>query len=416
MVHLRFHIIKECIYGWPPTGDPSMMINGSLFSQVLSLVPRLDFAKLVRVYGTEMASKGFGSWDHFTALMFSQLAGANSLREISGGLASCLGKLVHLGGIKKAPARSTLSYANNHRPWEFFQAVFHLVLGEAQGLAKSKGRRFRFKNPLYSLDATTIDLCLKVFDWARYKRTKGAVKLHLLLDHQGHLPCWAYISDGKTGDVTAAWLLSLVAGAIVVMDRGYNDFSLFGSWSARGVYFVTRMKEGTLYEVVERKDVPSGSNVLSDEVIRLTGKGAEEKCPNLLRRVVVWDEEKKREIVLLTNILHLAARTIGDVYKARWQIELFFKALKQNLKVKTFLGTSENAVKSQLWTALTAMLILKFLQLKSKLEWSLSNLAALFRMNLMVYKDLWEWIDAPFGVAAESDDEVDRQLCLFALK
>jgi len=393
-----------------------MVKTTSLFSQVLSLVNRHAFERLAKEYGTEKGAKGFTSWEQFVALLFSQFAGANSLREIAGGLASCLGKLLHLGGIRKAPPRSTLSYANNHRPWEFFQSVFHLVLGEAQDLAKSKGRKFRFKNPLYSLDATTIDLCLEVFDWARYKRTKGAVKLHLLLDHQGHLPCWAYISDGKTGDVTAARLLSLPAGAVVAMDRGYNDFSLFGSWCSAGVFFVTRMKEATVYEVVEQRAIPSGNNVLSDETIRLTGKGAEGKCPHLLRRVVVWDEKKQREIVLLSNIFHLAASTLGKIYKDRWQIELFFKALKQNLKVKTFLGTSENAVKSQLWTALTAMLILKFLQLKSKLSWSLSNLAALFRMNLLVYKDLWDWINAPFGVREEDGGERDRQQSLFALK
>jgi hypothetical protein len=393
-----------------------MIRNASLFSQVLSLINRRDFDRLVEKHGTEAAAKGFKSWDHLVALLFAQLAGAHSLREISGGLASCLGKLNHLGGMEEAPAKSTLSYANNHRSWELFQAVFFMVLAEAQALAKSKGRQFRFKNPLYSLDATTIDLCLEVFDWARYKRAKGAVKLHLLLDHQGHLPCWAYISDGKTGDVTAARMLSLPPGAVVVMDRGYNDFSLFGSWCEAGVFFVTRMKEGTRYEVTESREVPSGSNVLSDEVILLTGQGAEGKCPHPLRRVVVWDEVKEREIVLLTNNFHLAARTIGEVYKARWQIELFFKALKQNLKVKSFLGTSENAVKSQLWTALIAMLMLKYLQLKSCLSWSLSNLAALFRMNLLVYRDLWAWINEPFGARRGHDEEEGVQRRLFALK
>jgi hypothetical protein len=393
-----------------------MIQTASLFSQALSLVNRREFERLAVEHGTERGAKGFSSWEQFVALLFSQMAGANSLREISGGLASCEGKLAHLGGIRKAPPRSTLSYANNHRPWEFYRSVFHLVLTEAQALAKTKNRKFRFKNPLYSLDATTIDLCLEVFDWAKYKRSKGAVKRHLLLDHQGHLPCWAYVSDGKTGDVAAARMLSLPAGAVVAMDRGYNDFKLFGSWCSAGVFFVTRMKEGTLYEVVEQRDVPSVGNVLSDETIRLTGQGADGKCPHLLRRVVVWDAEKEREIVLLTNIHHLAARTVGAVYKARWQIELFFKALKQNLKVKTFLGTSENAVKSQLWTALTAMLILKFLQLKSAIAWSLSNLAALFRMNLLVYKDLWLWIDAPFGVRVAEGAETDRQMILFALK
>jgi hypothetical protein len=291
-----------------------------------------------------------------------------------------------------------------------------MVLVGVQALAKTKNRRFRFKNPLYSIDSTTIELCLKVFDWAHYKRAKGAVKVHTLLDHQGYLPCWAYISDGKVGDIVAARLLDLVAGAIVVMDRGYNDFSLFGSWCARGIYFVTRMKEGTQYEVVESRESPKGSNVLSDETIRLTGKDADKKCPSLLRRVVVWDEKKEREIVLLTNIFRLSARTIGDIYKDRWQIELFFKALKQNLKVKSFLGTTENAVKSQLWTALTAMLILKYLQLKSKIAWSMSNLVALFRMNLMTYQDLWRWIDEPFKRLELEPVDAEIQQRLFPLK
>ena len=393
-----------------------MIQTASLFSQSLSLVNRLEFERLVWEHGTEKGAKGFTSWEHFVALMFSQVAGANSLREISDGLASAQGKIRHLGGIQEAPRRSTLSYANTHRPWKFFESVFYLVLREVQALAKEKGRRFRFKNPLYSLDASTIDLCLEVFDWARYKRTKGAVKLHLLLDHQGYLPCWAYISDGKTGDIVAARMLSLVAGAIVAMDRGFNDFSLFGAWCERGVYFVTRMKEKTVYEVVESREPPNGSNVLSDETIRLTGTGAEAKCPHLLRRVVVWDEKKKREIVLLTNNFNLSAKTIGAIYKERWQIELFFKALKQNLKVKSFLGTSENAVKSQLWTALTAMLILKFLQLKARIVWSLSSLAALFRMNLLTYQDLWRWIDEPFGAREPETSPPLIQQSLFSLK
>jgi len=393
-----------------------MIKVASLFSQALSLVNRNSFERLVREHGTERGSKGFDSWSQFVALLFAQLAGANSLREISDGLASCMGKLRHLGGMREAPARSTLSYANGHRPWEFFRSVFHLVLGEAQTLAREKRRKFRFKNPLYSIDASTIDLCLEVFDWAHYKRAKGAVKLHLLLDHQGYLPCWAHITDGKVGDVSAARLLNLAAGAIVVMDRGYNDFRLFANWCASGVFFVTRMKEKTVYEVVESHLIPKGNNVLSDETIRLTGIGAEDKCPHLLRRVVVWDEENCREIVLMTNHFKLSAKTIGAIYKDRWQIELFFKALKQNLKVKTFLGTSENAVQSQLWTALTAMLILKYLQLKSSLDWSLSSLAALLRMNLLTYQDLWAWLDNPFGVRPEEAPAPPQQLSLFPLK
>lgn len=393
-----------------------MIKVASLFSQVLSFVNRNRFERLVRECGAERGAKGFDSWSQFVSLMFAQLAGANSLREIVDGLSSCMGKLKHLGGMAEAPARSTLSYANGHRPWELFQKVFELVLGEAQALAREKKRKFRFKNPLYSIDSSTIELCLKVFDWAHYKRKKGAIKLHLMLDHQGYLPCWAHITDGKVGDVVAARLLNLTAGAVVVMDRGYNDFSLFAKWCTSGVFFVTRMKDNTVYEVVEHREVPSGSNVISDQIIRLSGLGAWEKCPHLLRRVVVWNAEQEKMLVLLTNNFKLSARTIGDIYKDRWQIELFFKALKQNLKVKTFLGTSENAVKSQLWTALTAMLILKLLQLKSSFGWSLSNLAALFRMNLLTYQDLWQWIDNPFGQFPEDATPAPPQAALFALK
>ena len=373
-----------------------MIRVASCFAQVLSLVDRNDFERAVRRHKAEKGVKGFSGWDQFVSMLFCHLGGANSLREICGGLATAMGKLVHLG-MRKTPPRSTLSYANTHRPWEVFQDVFGGVLQRCQDLAATRRRRFRFKNPLYSIDSTVIDLCIKVFDWARFRRTKGAIKLHLQLDHQGCLPSWALVTDGKTHDVKPMQRRSFAPGTIVAMDRGYYDFALFGRWTDEGVFFVTRAKDNMVYEVVESRDVPERGNVLVDEVIRLTGAKADEKCPHLLRRIVVWDLENEREIVLLTNIFHLAASTVAAVYKDRWQIGLFFKALKQNLKVKTFVGTSENAVKTQIWTALIAMLLLKFMQLKSSWKWSLSNLAAMFRFNLLTYRDLWAWLDAPFG-------------------
>ncbi|MEK7786795.1 MAG: IS4 family transposase, partial [Chloroflexota bacterium] len=245
-------------------------------------------------------------------------------------------------------------------------------------------------------DASTIELCLKVFDWARFRRAKGAVKLHLLLNHQGYLPCGAMIADGQTHEVNRARLLTLPAGAIVAMDRGYNDYTLLASWTQAGVYFVTRLKDNAVYEVQKQQAV-DGEKIRADQTIVLSSAAAREHCPHPLRRVVVWDEEQQREIVLLTNIRHLAAGTVGAIYKDRWQIELFFKALKQNLKVKTFVGTSENAVRIQLWTAWITILLLKFMQLKSILGWSLSNLSALFRMVLLTYRDLWHWLDEPLG-------------------
>jgi IS4 transposase len=343
-------------------------------------------------------------------MLFAQLGGAHSLREICGGLATALGRLNHLG-LNQAPSRSTLSYANANRPWKLYEDVFYTLLGRCHDVASSQKRRFRFKNPLRSLDSSTIDLCLSAFDWAHFRRAKGAIKLHLLLDHQGCLPCWALVTDGKTHDVRPARTLTFDPGTIVAMDRAYVDYALFAKWTEANVYFVTRAKSNMDYRVIEIKDVPDRNNVLSDELIELAGPRGS-VYPHRLRRVVVWDPEKEKEIVLLSNIMHLAASTIGAIYKDRWQIELFFKAIKQNLKLKTFVGTSENAVKVQVWTALIAMLLLKFLQLKSSFGWSLSTLAAMLRMNLLTYRDLWAWLDDPFNTPRrEPPPEV--QLSLF---
>ena len=287
--------------------------------------------------------------------------------------------------------------------------MFYDVPGRCQELASTKRRRFRFNNPLRSLDSTTIDLCAEVFDWATFRRTKGAVKLHLQLDHRGCLPCWALVTEGSRHEVKAAQGVSFAAGTIVALDRGYNDYRLFGRWTEEGVFFVTRAKEGIQYEIVETRSVPENGDVICDEVIRLTGKGAEERCPQLLRMIEVWDPEQGRFLTFLTNIMHLAAGTVAAIYRERWQIELFFKALRQHLKVKTFVGTrerlraplSENAVKTQIWTALISMLLLKYLQLKSSWNWSLSNLAALFRLNLLTYRDLWHWLDDPYETPVE---------------
>lgn len=389
-----------------------MAIRTSCFAQVLSVVDRNKFNRSVVRHGAEHAAKGFSSWDQFVAMTFCQLAGANSLREISGGLATAMGKLRHLG-MRTAPPRSTLAYANAHRPWEVFQDAFYDILEQCQAVAATKGRRLRFKNPLRSLDATTIDLCRKVFDWAKFRRTKGALKLHLQLDHQGCLPCWALVTDGKTHDVKPARELSFAPGTIVAVDRGYNDYRLFAAWTEAEVFFVTRAKRNMTYEIVDVHDVPERGHVLTDMTIRLTGSGAQAKCPHLLRRVAVWDPENQRRIVLLTNIFHLAASTIAAIYKERWKIELFFKALKQHLKVKTFVGTSENAVKTQLWAALIAILLLKYLKLCSSWNWSLSNLAAMVRLNLLTYRDLWAWLDDPYGVPVLESPE--RQLEFFPL-
>ena len=278
-----------------------------------------------------------------------------------------------------------------------------------------KNRKFRFKNKLLSLDSTIISLCLSLFPWAEFRRTKGAVKLHLLLDHDGYLPTYAYVSNGRKHDVSIAKKIPLSPGSIVTMDRGYNDYKLFASWTESRIYFVTRMKENAQYTVLDEKLIPVTGNVLSDQMIQFTGFYAQKHCPYILRRIVVWDSENEREIVLLTNHLKFGANTISAIYKDRWQIELFFKALKQHLKVKTFVGTTENALYIQIWTALIAMLLIKYLQFRSKFGWSLSNLVAFLRWNLFTYRDLWEWIDKPFDVLPIQQGPVQFRLRFLGL-
>ncbi len=378
-----------------------------MFSQILKLIPRIDFERIVKETGAEYRSKGLSSWSQFVAMLFCQLGRAHSLREIEGGLKSCEGKLAHLG--IEAPARSSLSYANGHRPWELFEKVFYGLFETVAAKAVGK-KKFRFKNKLVSLDSTVIDLCLSMYDWAKFRRTKGAIKLHLVLDHDGYLPCFGIITDGKVADVKAAHQMHFAPDTIVVDDRGYNDFRLFAKWTDASVYFVTRMKDNTLFEVVEEHEVPKHRNILKDQTIRLTGTGAQQKCPHLLRRIEAIREDTGGILVFLTNHHGLGATTIAAIYKDRWQIELFFKALKQNLKIKTFVGTSANAVKTQIWTALISMLLLRYLQLCSRFGWSLANLVALLRMNLFTHRDLMAWLDQPFATPPDPQDNPQAAL------
>ncbi len=384
-----------------------MNASCSMFSQMLKLIPRLEFERMVRETGSEYASKGLSSWSQFVAMMFCQLGRAHSLREIEGGLKSCEGKLTHLG--IEAPAKSSLSYANAHRPWQLYEQVFYRLFERVSGSVRSP-RKFRFKHKLVSLDSTVIDLCLSVFDWAKFRRTKGAVKLHLVLDHDGYLPCYGVITDGSVHDVKVAWRIPFPAGTVVVDDRGYNDYRLFAYWTESGVFFVTRMKDNAQFEVVEEHPAPQNRNILRDQTIRLTGAHAQDKCPHLLRRVEAVREDTGETLVFLTNHHGLGASTVAAIYKDRWAVELFFKALKQNLKIKTFVGTSANAVKIQIWTALISMLLLRYLQLISRFGWSLSNLVALLRMNLFTHRDLRAWLNEPF--AAPPDPQAQPQATL----
>jgi hypothetical protein len=325
-----------------------------------------------------------------------------------------MGKLNHLG-LLEGPRRTTLAYANEHRSWKIYEAMFYHLLAAAQKETWGK-RKFRFKNKLYSMDATVIELCLSMFDWAHFRRAKGAVKLHMILDHDGYLPTYAHITEGKVHEVRVAQGVMaedfpFPAGSIVVFDKGYTDYDLFNRWCEAGVIFVTRMKDNVTYDVIRRRKRPKHSTILRDEHIEFNGYRSQERCPQELRRIEAWDEENQQTLVFLTNHLTFGATTIAAIYKDRWQIENFFKAIKQNLRIKTFVGTSINALHVQLWTALIAILLLKILKLRSTFHWSMSNLVAMLRFNLFTYRDLWEWLNEPFQLPPQEME--DFQLSFF---
>lgn len=364
----------------------------SIMNQLLQIFPRHEFQMEVNRTKAEFHARGFASWDQFVAMLFCQLGDAQSLREIEGGLASCGGRLEQWGVIKP-PNRSTLAYANRHRPWQLYENVFYGALDRCRSELGNK-TRFRFKNPLLSIDSSVVTLCSEMFPWASWSRQKGAVKLHLTLNHAGYLPEALVITTGTYSELTIARRQQYAKGTILVMDRGFLHFGWFRRLDQNGVYFVTRIKSDTRYEVVEHRSV-SAKNILSDDLVRMTSRRSRKRYPKLMRLITLETEEGQR-LEFLTNHMGLSAATIADIYKDRWQIEVFFKLIKQNLRIKSFIGSSANAVWTQIWAAMIAMLMIKFLQLKSKAAWSFSNLMYFLRMNLLVYRDLWEWLDDPF--------------------
>jgi Domain of unknown function (DUF4372)/Transposase DDE domain len=380
----------------------------SIFSQLLQFFPRLEFEQVVRQTRAERHARGFTCWGQFVAMLFCQLGQARSLREICGGLAACEGKLKHLG-VPQAPNKSTLAYANEHRPWQLYQKVFGVLFARCQQAAGTR-RRFRFRNPLLSIDGTLIELCANMFDWAQYQQAKGAAKLHLVLDHEGHLPCYAVLTEGKASEVKVARALHFAPGTILVFDRGYVDYQWYQQLTDRGVFFVTRLRHDAHYRVLESRPAPKNRHILKDEIIALGSHRYRQ--PARFRRVEIWVPERQEILVLLSNHLSFGSTTIAQIYRERWRIEVFFRYLKQNLRIKTFVGTSANALHIQIWTALIAILLLKYLQLRARYGWSLSNLVALLRQQLFVYRDLQAWLDQPFQAPPALAGLHDGQLAL----
>ena len=375
----------------------------TLFHSMLNFIPRHQFAALEGQYSTGRKSREFSRWNQFVHLMFMQLTGRASLRDGIQSMNSRVKNLYHLGA--KPVARSTFADANNIRPTSFYQALFEKTYQRCRMIPPK--HKFKFKNKLYSLDASVIDLSLGAFPWASFRRTKSAVKIHTLLDHSGYLPAFVSITDGKIHESKVATSINLAKGSIVVEDRAYTDYKWFSQLHEKGIFFVTRQKTNAVYKVTERRQVNKKQGLCSDQTIVLTGpKGC--LCPHPLRRIGYRDPETKKHYVFLTNNFRLSAKTIADIYKERWQIEIFFRWIKQNLRIKAFIGNSRNAVMTQIYVALIAYLLLCMFKYLSKISVGLQNLIRVIQLNLFRRCTLEELFEPP--PHKKLNNNINRQL------
>ncbi|MDY7093995.1 MAG: IS4 family transposase [Acidobacteriota bacterium] len=381
-----------------------MTHHSIVFAQLLKLLPRHEFQTAAQRHHLGRKLRSISRWNQVLALMVTQLAGRVSLRDLVSNFNAQSRKLYHLGA--RRIARSSLARVNERQPAELFEEIFHQLLSRTQTVAP--GHRFRFKKRLISLDASIINLTASVFPWAIYQAKKGAIKLHVGLDHEGHLPAFVSITEGRQHEIHWARALNLPAGSVVVFDRGFFDYELFNRLNQKGIRFVTRMKRDVPFQVIQRKKVCRAKGLTSDQIIRLKGANAE-RYGLQLRRVRYRDPETGKHYVFLTNDLDLAASTIAQVYRDRWQIELFFKWIKQNLKIKSFLGRPRNAILSQIWVALIAYLLLAYLKFLGRTGWSLSQLLRLLQLNLFERRSL-------AGLLKPPDQPPDRQSAQLTLE
>ena len=381
-----------------------------LFSQVASLIDRTIVKQAVKKYNTDKYSQSLDTWTHLITLLFCHLADCQSLRDIHKGMQAIRGGLNHLG-IRRAPSRNALSHQNAKRNAQVFRDIYiHLRHQLGQQTFDCRFREKIKASRIALLDSSTITLCLKLFTWAHYSEEKGAIKLHTLFSLRDFLPVDLYVSDGKMSDNNGAYQLMPAARSIIVADRGYDDSKLWRDWDSRGVTFVVRLRRDIKFKRIGEFDQPDDreQDILVDEAIELIGQDTSVSYPRPLRRVVVYrpydsSRRKSREpqeesaspeqtIELITNNAHWDADTISSLYKARWNIECFFKTIKQNLRIKTFIGTNKNAVMCQIWTAMIAIALLQYLKDKAQYDWHMSNLVTFLRIHLMSYIDLWEWL------------------------
>jgi len=386
-----------------------MAYNTTIFGQMIHFISRLDFKSIVNEYNGDHRIRKFSCWDQFIFVLFGQFSKRESLRENVLSINSVQNKLYHLGC--KIVKRSTFSDANNKRPYQIYQDLFYRLLSQTQKIAPK--HKIKLKRKLYILDATTVDLCLTLFPWARFRKTKSAIRLHTLMQADGSLPVFLNITDGKVHESQAAKSIPVSKGSYLAIDRGYHDFQQYNVYINNNIRFVTRMKTNAKYHVLETYQINSDSPVTSDEIIEFTGYNTHKKCPHPLRKIQYFDNKRDKVITFLTNDLENTAQTITDIYKARWDIELFFKTIKQNLKIKRFFGTTRNAVMTQIWIAMIAYLMISFFKFLHKTELSIQQLFRVVQLNIFERRSLKDLIInkvfKPPGIKNEF------QICMFKI-
>jgi hypothetical protein len=357
----------------------------TILNQITAILPRHEFESLAKIHHQGQKFRSFNRWSQFLAMMIAQLSSRKSLRDLTDNLKAQTGKLYHLG--MKKTSRATLARVNNTQPAELYKAMFYKLLERCQQYAPKK--KFNFKGKLLLLDTTTIDLCLSVFPWAKFRKTKGAIRLHTGLDGDGYLPAFMDMTDGKTHEIQWARALNLPTGSCVVFDRGFTDYNWYETLNDNGIFFVTRLKSNALVQYFKKRPGRRSAGVDLDCEVQLKGISAK------LRLVAFTDPKTGIEYRFITNATHLKAKTVADLYKERWQIELFFKWIKQNLKIKTFLGTSKNAVLTQVWIAFCVYLILAYLKFTAKLGLSMQQILRILQLNLFERRDLLALLKPP---------------------
>ena len=389
-----------------------MNTGRTIFSQVMDYVPMHEFDRCVERYHGTYKVKDFSCWDHFLCMAFAQLTYRESLRDIVNCLGAQQSRLYHLG-FRSRITRSTLSYANNTRDFRIYADLAAVLLKTAKELYHDEPLGVQIENAVYALDSTTIDLCLSMFPWAKFRQTKGAVKIHTLLDLRGNIPSILAVSDGKMHDVSALDLLPVEPGATYIFDRGYIDFARLHKLTLSCAYFVTRAKSNMQFVRLYSHPIDKNLGILCDQTIRLSGFYTAQDYPDTLRRIKYHDTDNHRTFVFITNNFFLPSLTIAQLYKCRWQVELFFKWIKQHLRIKAFYGTSVNAVKTQIWIALCVYLIVAIIKKRLRLKLSLYTILQILSITLFEKIPISQALTDTLPVFQQP--HLDNQLNLFDL-